>query len=257
MQDQVSRLWDAYLEDKSIESRNALMVHYRKLVDYVAQRLALKLPSNVELDDLKSYGLFGLMDAISKFDPGRGFKFETYAVTRIQGSMLDEIRALDWVPRGIRAKAKVIDNIVQDSHFNGMPITLDELTEKSGFTMEQVLDTFVSVERSVMSPLDASVNSHEDGLTLADIISDATDDPSINISLDDLRLNMSKAIKGLPDREKTVVTLYYYEGLTLAQIGVILGVTESRICQIHTKACKSLLEVPRYHMEDYRCLLGQ
>lgn len=239
----IDRLWAEYKENGSRRARDQLIVHFSPLVKYVAGRVAVGLPQNVDQADLVSYGLFGLIDAIDKFEPERGFKFETYAISRIKGNILDELRAIDWVPRSVRAKARQIEKAYAklEAERHRAP-TEDELAEELDMTPEQLQASLSKISFVGVVALDEFVGSsdRDGGATLGDTIATGDEGPSDVFEVQEMRSLLGDSINKLPEREKVVLTLYYYEGLTLAQIGEVLGVTESRVCQIHTKAILQL-----------------
>jgi RNA polymerase sigma factor for flagellar operon FliA len=240
----VDLLWKNYEADRERENRDALILAYMNLVRYVASKVGQGLPQNVEQADLVSYGTFGLIDAIEKFEPERGFKFETYAIARIKGAILDELRSMDWVPRSVRAKARAVDVAVQEleGQLHRSP-TGGEVADSLGLTDRQYRDTVGQMVRTGVTPLDEHVNTTE-SLTVGDMVAEEHE-ASRNRLLDNMREMqecLADNIEIMPFRERVVITLYYYEGLTLAEIGTVLGVTESRVCQIHTKAIENLQE---------------
>lgn len=236
-------LWGAYKQDRHRELRDRLIVHYAPLVKYVAGRVAVGLPQNVEQADLVSYGIFGLIDAIEKFDLDRGFKFETYAISRIKGAILDELRGIDWVPRSVRAKARSLERAYSklESTLHRTPSDA-ELADELDVTDQQLQTTLNQISFVGVAALDEMLATGDrgDSMTLGDTIPDAEDGPGAIFELQEMRHLLTEAINRMPEREKIVVSLYYYEGLTLAEIGSVLGVTESRVCQIHTKAVLQL-----------------
>src|SRR5450759_2777126 len=218
-------LWRQYKDTADSALRDRLILHYSPLVKYVAGRVGVGLPPNIEHADLVSYGIFGLIDAIKKFDLAREIKFETYAISRIKGAIIDELRAIDWIPRSVRPKAR-------------------EVERELGIAMEDLHAIFSQVSFVNVIALDELLNAggeRGDKLTLGDTLEDAkAEDPVAAFEKEETKHLLARAINTLPEREKIVVTLYYYEGLTLAEIGQVLGVTESRICQMHTKAVLQL-----------------
>jgi RNA polymerase sigma factor for flagellar operon FliA len=243
--DLVAHLWREYKADGSPEVRERLILHYSPLVKFVAGRVAAGLPQSIEQSDLVSYGIFGLIDAIDKFDPGRGFKFETYAISRIKGAIIDELRSIDWVPRSVRAKARAVERAYSklENELRRTPedkevaaelgmseAELDAVLSQVSFTGLVALDELLSAGGT-----DRSGTS-----TVMDTIADRAHDPVEAFEVDEMKHLLADAINRMPDRERLVLTLYYYEGLTLAEIGGVLGVTESRVCQIHTKAILQL-----------------
>ena len=236
---EIERLWLEYKESGATEHRDALIVHYSPLVKYVAGRVAVGLPQNVDQADLVSYGIFGLIDAIEKFDLGRGYKFETYAIARIKGAIIDELRSIDWVPRSVRSKARSLEKAYSklESRLHRTP-TDAELADELGMSDGQLQTTFSQISFIGLVALDEMLGGERggDSMTLGDTIADSGDGPMAAYEVEEMRQILAQAINDMPEREKIVLTLYYYEGLTLAEIGEVLGVTESRVCQIHTKS---------------------
>ena len=212
---------------------------------FVAGRLAAGLPQTVDQADLTSFGMFGLIDALDKFDLARAVKFETYAIPRIRGAIIDELRALDWVPRSVRFKARELDKAYQTLEAKlGRSPSDEEVSEHLGIGVGELHDVVSQISFVSVLALDDVVAGGDDrgeSRTLLDTLADAANaDPTAELEGQEMRGLLSHAINALAEREKVVVTLYYFEGLTLAEIGDILGVTESRICQIHTKAVGNL-----------------
>ena len=240
----LAHLWVAVRTDGDADARDQLILHFSPLVKFVAGRVASGLPSSVEQADLVSYGIIGLIDAITKFDPDRGFKFETYAIARIKGAMLDQLRANDWVPRSVRTKARVLEQAVSDIQAREhRPPTDEELASELGCGEDELRTMLGQVSFTGIVALDDLLghgHGRDDGATLGDMLADAGPGPLAAFEVTEVREQLNASIRALPERERTVVGLYYYEGLTLAEIGSILGVTESRVCQIHTKAVLSL-----------------
>ena len=242
--DELGALWDAFKGSASDEARERLILHYAPLVKYVASRVATGLPASVEQADLVSYGMFGLIDALQKFEPGRGNKFETYAIPRIKGAIIDELRAMDWVPRSVRFKAREIEKAHSDleAMLKRQP-TEDEMAERLGISRSELHDVVSQISFVSVLALDEMVSVGADRgeqVSLIDTLADKDLDPTSGVESQETRGLLAAAINSLSEREKIVVTLYYFEGLTLAEIGEILGVTESRVCQIHTKAVGGL-----------------
>ena len=239
--DPVPELWEAYHRVPGRPTRDPLIVHYSPLVKYVAGRVAVGLPGNVEQADLVSYGIFGLIDAIEKFDPSRGFKFETYAISRIKGAILDELRSIDWVPRSVRAKGRAVERAFSklEAELKRSP-TEAELAEELEMSEAQLQQVLGQLSLTGVAALDEMLGDRGDATTLGDTIPDADDGPGQLLERSELRSQLAEAIERMPEREKVVLTLYYFENLTLAQIGEVLGVTESRVSQIHTKSVLQL-----------------
>ena len=238
----IEALWQRYRETRTPEVRERLIIHYAPLVKYVAGRVAVGMPANVEHADLVSYGIFGLMDAIEKFDLDKGFKFETYAVTRIKGAIIDELRSIDWVPRSVRAKARQLEGAMQRlEHDLHRTPTDEELADELGWTLEELQDTLARVSMTSVAALDETLDVAGDRISLVDTLQDLTVTlPEESFEDEETKQVLRETLTRLTEREQTVLGLYYFEGTTLSQIGDVLGVTESRICQIHTKAVLSL-----------------
>jgi RNA polymerase sigma factor for flagellar operon FliA len=244
-EDSVTSAWDEYKETGSRAARDRLILHYSPLVKYVAGRVAVGLPANIEQADLISYGIFGLIDAIEKYDRGRGIKFETYAISRIRGSIIDELRAIDWVPRSVRFKAREVEKAYTSlENKNKRPPSDAEIAEEMGVTVDELNHIYTQLSSVSLVALDELMSvegERGDRLSLVETLEDTkTAGPVDTVEAEEMKIILANAINRLPEREKIVVTLYYYEGLTLAEIGQVLGVTESRVCQMHTKAVLGL-----------------
>ncbi len=243
--DSLTAAWDEYKASGASKARDSLILHYSPLVKYVAGRVAVGLPANIEQADLISYGIFGLIDAIDKYDRSRGIKFETYAINRIRGAIIDELRAIDWVPRSVRFKAREVEK-AYTSLENKLkrPPSDAEIAGEMGISVDDLNHIYTQLSNVSLVALDElfSVEGDRgDKVSLIDTLEDTRmDSPMEAFESEEMKEILTGAINRLPEREKMVVTLYYYEGLTLAEIGKVLGVTESRICQMHTKAVLAL-----------------
>ena len=241
----IAVLWREYKTTKQEKHRERLILHYSPLVKYVAGRVGVGLPPNIEQADLVSYGIFGLIDAIEKFDLERAIKFETYAISRIKGAIIDELRSIDWIPRSVRYKAREVEKAYAalEAKLHRSPSEA-EVAEELGIKLEDLHTIFSQVSFVNVVALDELLTAggeKGDKLSLVDTLEDTkAEDPVAAFETEETKYLLAKAINTLPEREKIVVTLYYYEGLTLAEIGQVLGVTESRICQMHTKAVLQL-----------------
>ncbi len=246
--DELARLWEEFKQSEVSGARESarerLILHYAPLVKYVASRVATGLPASVDQADLVSYGMFGLIDALEKFDPARGNKFETYAIPRIKGAIIDELRAMDWVPRSVRFKAREIEKAYSDlESIHKRAPTEKEVAARLGVTLRELHDVINQISFVQVLQLDEILSVGSDRgeqVSLLDTLADRGTDPTTGLEGQETRGLLAAAINSLSEREKIVVTLYYFEGLTLAEIGDILGVTESRVCQIHTKAVGQL-----------------
>ncbi|HEY7932507.1 MAG TPA: RNA polymerase sigma factor WhiG [Solirubrobacteraceae bacterium] len=238
-------LWRRYKSDSDSKARERLVVAYSPLVKYVAGRMASGLPPHVDEADLISYGLGGLIAAIERFDITREIKFETYAITRIKGAIIDELRSLDWVPRSVRARAREIERANSKlEHRLQRAATDQELADELGISTDELQDSLIAISHSSVAALDelwSVSDSSGDQVSLLDTLEDpGAPDPSQVLDVGDLKDRIADAIARLPEREKLVIALYYYENLTLREIGEVLGVTESRVSQLHTKAVMRL-----------------
>jgi RNA polymerase sigma factor FliA len=237
---ELEALWTEFKETAAVAARERLILHYAPLVKYVASRVATGLPASVEQADLVSYGMFGLIDALEKFEPARGNKFETYAIPRIKGAIIDELRAMDWVPRSVRFKAREIEKAYADleTMLKRAP-TEKEVAGRLGVSLPELHEVINQISFVSVLALDELLSVGSDRgeqVSLLDTLADRGVDPTTGLEGQEMRGLLAAAINSLSEREKIVVTLYYFEGLTLNEIGEILGVTESRVCQIHTKA---------------------
>jgi RNA polymerase sigma factor for flagellar operon FliA len=234
-------LWRRFKATRDQAARDRLILTYAPLVKYVAGRLGSGLPAHVDEGDLVSYGLLGLIGAIERYDPDRDVKFETYAIARIKGSIIDELRAMDWVPRSVRSRAREIERAIADLEAKlGRAPSDSEIAQKLGVSQDELDDSLTEISRSSIAALDelwTVQGSSGDQIALIDTIED-TQGPEPQSALDasEVKEMVADAISRLPEREKLVITLYYYEELTLREIGEVLGVTESRVSQLHTKA---------------------
>jgi RNA polymerase sigma factor for flagellar operon FliA len=237
----IKPLWREYRKHGDRTVRDRLILTYAPLVKFVAGRLGSGLPAHVDEGDLVSYGLLGLIGAIERYDPDRDVKFETYAIARIKGAIIDELRALDWVPRSVRSRAREIERAIAELEAKlGTAPTDEQIAEKIGVTVKELEDSLTDISRSSIAALDelwTISSSGGDQVALIDTIEDTEGpEPQTELAQTELKEALGEAIARLPEREKLVVTLYYYEELTLREIGEVLGVTESRVSQLHTKA---------------------
>ncbi len=239
-------LWERYIQSHDQRIRNYFIEKYAPLVKYVAGRVAMNVPNSVEFNDLVSYGILGLIDAIDKFDPKREIKFKTYAVTRIRGSIFDELRAIDWLPRSVRQKAKEIERTIADLEAKlGRAAKDEEIAEALDISVQEFHALLLRVSGNALISIDENwfMNDGSDNapMSIEDTLESSDSyNPDVVAEKDEIKKLIAKALMELPDREKQVLILYYYEGLTLKEIGSILAVTESRVSQLHTKAIMRL-----------------
>ena len=237
-------LWENFKATGDERARERLILQYSPLVKYVAGRVSVGLPATIEHADLVSYGMFGLIDAIAKFSLDKGVKFETYAISRIKGAIIDELRSIDWIPRSVRSKARDVERAIAklESSLKRTP-TESELAEDLGIAVKDLRATLTQVSLVSLVALDESFGTGEgeERHALVDTLQDPkAADPESSYEDSELKSMLGEAINRMSEREKTVLVLYYFEGMTLAQIGQVLGVTESRVCQMHTKAVLGL-----------------
>lgn len=241
-----SALLKKYKEDPSRltpQQKDRLIMEYAPLIRFIAQKIAIRLPSNIELDDLISAGVIGLMDAIEKYDPSRDNKFKTYAEFRIRGAILDELRSQDWIPRSIRDKAKVIDKkLVQLESELGRVVTEEEMAKGLNITLEEYQDLLSQTRPVSLLSIDESPTfSDYDKKSILNILEGCKlANPFNQLNIKVVKDIVSKAIEELPERQKVVLSLYYYEDLSLKEIGQVLRVTESRVSQLHAQAVQRL-----------------
>jgi RNA polymerase sigma factor FliA len=235
----IAELWAGYVDGRDTGLRDRLILHYAPLVKYVAGRVGSGLPAHVEQADLVSYGTFGLIDAITRFEPSREIKFESYAMARIRGAIIDELRSTDWIPRSVRMKARQFERTVAalEAKLQRSP-TDEEIADEMDMDVEEIRKFLGQLSLVNVVALDELlVDDDGSAPRLVDTLRDtAALDPQAMAEHGEARQLLARAVEQLPEREKVVVSLYYFEGLTLADIGRVLGVTESRICQLHTKA---------------------
>ncbi|MNS04025.1 RNA polymerase sigma-D factor [compost metagenome] len=231
-------LWQKYVSKPDRATREKLIMEYLPLVKYVVGRMAVTLPPTVDSDDLMGYGVMGLIAAIERFNPDRGFKFETFAVSRIRGAIIDELRSQDWLPRSVRQKAKEMESAIRGlEHQLGRTASDEELAKAMGVKVDDLPKNLSEIVAPVLS-LDDLVSMGDDGQKISwlDTLPDDRMGPAGVFDQEEMVEILGQAIDALPEREKLLITLYYHEGLTLKEIGQVLTVTESRVCQLHSQA---------------------
>ena len=240
---QLDQLWKEWKEQGSRKAKDRLLAEYAGLVRHTAQRVAVGLPSHVELGDLVGSGVMGLIKAVETFDPEREVKFETYAAHKIRGAILDELRAMDWVPRSVRQKGRSLQKAYAhlSSDLGRTPYD-DEVAEHMGLTLVEFEDLLSEVAPLTVLSLDEQEGlPGEDGLKLSETIPDEqAEDALKGIEEEQMRTVLREAIQGLPEKERLVVAMYHFEELNFKEIGRVMGITESRVCQIHSKAMMKL-----------------
>lgn len=241
---ELESLWIDYLSDKTNKKlRDDLIVQYIYLTKYVIGRIKLNLPSNIAVEDITSFGVEGLIDAIEKFSPDKGARFETYAIMRIRGTIIDKIRSQDWLPRSIRKKIKDIKNATENlkQELGRMP-SQQEIADSLGMEKEKIA-SILAEDTSVGSLYDKKYSGDE-GVELIDTIEDTNSvSPLEKLAEKDVKNELQAALKKLPERERMVMVLYYHENMTLKEIGESIEVSESRVCQIHAQAIVKLRNI--------------
>ena len=231
----------------TLEDKQALILEYTPLIRLIAQKIAIKLPPSVDVEDLMSSGVIGLMDAIDKYDPSRDNQFKTYAEFRIRGAILDELRAMDWVPRSIREKSKILDKAVRRlEQKNGRPGSVKEIAKELRLSIPSVHELMKDVATATFVDIEEDVRQfpfHDRKSILGMLENMRANNPHFQANLKDLKSHLQKALKMLSENERLVMALYYYEDLNLKEIGTVLGVTESRISQIHSQAIENLYKI--------------
>lgn len=248
-------LWREYKKTNNPKIREELILRYAPLVKYIAGKIAIAAPT-IEYDDLISYGVIGLIDAIEKFDPGQGWLFKTYALKRIRGAIADELRELDWVPRQIRTKAKKLEDTYMnlETKYGRLP-TEEEVCKELGISKEEFNEILFDISGTTVVSLDEIWYIGEDGyevLGVEAIEASEAQNPEIILEKEEIRKRLEDAIeRRLNEKEKEVIALYYYEDLTLKEIGKVMDITESRVCQLHANAITKLRATIRKHMREF------
>ncbi len=237
-------LWAKYKKKHDTEIREYFIIKYAPLVKYVAGKISVGMPVNVEFDDLVGYGVFGLLDAIDKYDLGKNVKFNTYAVNRIRGAIFDELRSIDWVPRSVRQKSREIEDTIANLEGKlGRSATNEEIAKALGISLEDYNNLLLKVSAtSVVSLTDLRFSTDDsEEFSVGDIIEAPSSlNPDVIVEREEIKKLVLNCLKELPEREKKVLIMYYYEEMTLKEIGKVLGVTESRVSQIHTSSILKL-----------------
>lgn len=235
-----NRLWENYSKSRNQDVREKLILEYAPLVKIIAGRLSMYLGYNVEYEDLVSYGIFGLIDAIDKFDYGKGIKFETYASLRIRGSILDQIRKMDWIPRSLRQKQRRLETAMSELENRlGRVPTDEELAAELEISVDELCSWEGQTVTSAMMSLDECIDQ---GIELKEtaVINSRFETPEQVVEQEEMKRILAETLETLTDKEKKVILLYYYEELTLKEISLVMEVSESRVSQLHTKGLQKL-----------------
>ncbi len=247
------RLWQNYIKTHDAQYRDQLIVEYAQLVKIVAGRLSMYLGYNVEYDDLVGYGIFGLIDAIDKFDYGKNVKFETYASLRIRGAILDQIRKMDWIPRSLRQKQRRIDQAMSKIEAEtGKTATDEQIAQELGISLDELNNWQGQAKMSNMVSLDEFTEEGTETTKMEAVGNARFDRPEDVVEKEELKKMIVEALDNLTEKEREVVVLYYYEDMTLKEISLVLEVSESRVSQLHTKALNKM----KLKLGDYMGVLG-
>jgi len=250
----IDALWQSYSKDHDPKVRDKLLVQYLPLVKYIAGRMMTSLPSSVDYNDLVSAGVVGLIGALERFRPSRGVKFETYVLPRIKGAILDELRTLDWAPRSLRSKARLLERATQELERSlGRAVSREEIAKKLHMNLQELESLAREASATVLLSLDRMHREEQEpaagGVTMYDVVENPlADNPLKEIEKSEAKAALLEALDALPEQEKLVLALYYYEDLTLREIGEVLDLTESRVSQIHSKAIAALRETLKREM---------
>jgi len=241
-------LWSRWKERGDLEAREALIIRHMRIVKYIAGRMAIHIPSSIDMDDLVGWGVLGLMEAVEKYDHTQDIKFTTYASIRVRGAILDQIRSLDWAPRSLRAMARKVANardVLRQEQ--GQEPTNEAIAQKLGTTEDEVDETVAQLQTAQVLSLQDYIPSGDDGVSrkLDVTVDDRAPTPNMGLLEKERQDQIARVILELPDQQQKVLNLYYFEELTLKEIGVVLEVSESRVCQIHSAAMKTLRKVVR------------
>jgi RNA polymerase sigma factor for flagellar operon FliA len=239
----IDKVWLQFVQDKSNkEIRDRLIIQYIYLIKYVVGRLRISLPNTISTEDIAGYGVEGLIDAIEKFSPARGVRFETYALLRIRGAIIDRIRSLDWVPRGAQKRFKNIQKAIASLQGKlGRQPNTEEIAKELELPKEKVEASMAEMESNTMISIYDRKDSSNDSVEIIDTIQDKNaDDPLALLENRDVKNELSKALGNLPERERMILALYYHENMTLKEIGATLTISESRVCQLHAQAIMKL-----------------
>lgn len=245
------RKYKAHSKKLSNDQKQHIIQEFSPLVKFIAQKISLRLPANIELDDLMSAGVIGLMDAIEKYDPARDNKFKTYAEFRVRGAILDELRAQDWIPRSMREKAKGIERSFQKLEQKlGRSATEEEVAKDLGMPLDEFQSTLHQCKSvSLLSLDEVGTFSNGDRKSLLGLLEAGRDtNPLVQLAGSELREQLAESIEDLPEKQRMVLSLYYYEDMNLKEIGEILEVTESRVSQLHTQAVLRLRSKLKEHL---------
>lgn len=248
---ELEALWVEYLADKSRKDlRDKLIVQYIYLTRYVIGRIKVNLPTSFSIEDITSYGVEGLIDAIEKYTPDKGARFETYALMRIRGTIIDKVRAQDWIPRSTRKKIKEIKVIAEKlKQTLGRPATNTEIANVLGIEKERV-DALMAEETQVTSIYDKKGSSDETVEIIDTIQDEQHQNPLDKLVDNDVKKELQVALRRLPERERMIMVLYYHENMTLKEIGEAINVSESRVCQLHAQAIMKLKNILSSNRSD-------
>ena len=247
--DEEKKLWDEYLSGgRAIAVRDELVIKYLPLIKYVVGRMAVTPPQGLDYEDLLSFGVFGLLDAVDKFDPSKGFVFQTYAIPRIRGAILDELRKCDWYSRSAREKVQKLNRTMEKILRDKGEIRDEWIMNEMGISEEEYYEIQDLAGRGYITSLDDTTPLEEGEVSIEATLADEREGIAERMDEEAERQELADALAELPDRERTMLSLYYYEGLYLKEIGQVMGVTESRVSQIHGKALSMLRAIMKEKM---------
>ena len=248
--DEEKKLWDDFSRTKSLEIRDEIVRRYLPLIKYVVGRMSVTPPQGLDYEDILSFGVFGLLDAVDKFDPSKGFVFQTYAIPRIRGAILDELRKCDWFSRTGREKVQKLNRAMEKILRDKGELKDEWLISELGMSEEEYYETQELASRGYITSLD-DTNPLEDGeVPIEATIADERETAADRLDDESDKQQLIEALQELPDRERNMLSLYYYDGLTLKEIGQVLGVSESRVSQIHGKGLSMLRAILKAKMNE-------
>ena len=242
------KIWEEYSISRSIQKRDDLVLKYLPLIKYVVSRMAVTPPQGLDYEDLISFGVFGLLDAVDKFDPSKGFVFQTYAIPRIRGAILDELRKCDWYSRSAREKVQKLNKVIEKILRDKGEIRDEWIMSEMGIDEEEYFEIQELAGRGFITSLDDTTPLEDGDVPVEATLADESEGIEERMEEEAERQELAQALAELPERERTMLSLYYYEGLNLKEIGRVLGVTESRVSQIHGKALSMLRAIMKEKM---------
>ncbi len=246
--DEEKKLWEEY--SRTGRGRDELIKRYLPLIKYVVGRMAVTPPSGLDYEDILSFGVFGLIDAVEKFDPTKGFVFQTYAIPRIRGAILDELRKCDWFSRTGREKVQKLNRAMEKILRDKGELRDEWVMQEMGISEEEYYDVQELASRGYITSLDDTTPLEDGDVAVEATLADDRETASDRLDYESEKQQLVEALQELPERERQMLSLYYYEGLTLKEIGSVLGVSESRVSQIHGKGLSMLRSILKAKMNE-------